>query len=225
MNFNMTRPIPTRLFHMTAIDNLESILNQKALICKNQCRENGISYGNIAHASIQDRRCQKTVPLPPHGTLHDYVPFYFAPRSPMLYAINQGNVEGCEYRQENIIYLQTTVERMVQLEKVYLFTDRNASLDFALFEKDYEKLNETIHWDYFTSSPQLDGYCKYFMTNSEYPDRGEIRQAEFLIHTSLPLEHIELIGVYDEASLKIVKTLLKAYDLDIPVSIKSSWYF
>ncbi|WP_353620333.1 DarT ssDNA thymidine ADP-ribosyltransferase family protein [Geobacillus sp. AYS3] len=33
-----------------------------------------------AHTRIQDRRLTTLVPLPPYGTLHDYVPFYFAPR-------------------------------------------------------------------------------------------------------------------------------------------------
>ncbi|MGZ7882420.1 type II toxin-antitoxin system toxin DNA ADP-ribosyl transferase DarT [Acinetobacter soli] len=210
---------------MTAIDNLSSIFDQKALICKNQLQGKNIRYGNIAHSSIQDRRSQKTVPLPPHGTLHDYVPFYFAPRSPMLYTINQGNVDECSYRQKDVIYLQTTVEKMVESEKVYLFTDRNASLEYALFERNYNELNSKLNWDYFTAAPTLDGYCKYFMTNSAYPERGEIRQAEFLIHESLTIEHIELIGVYDDDALKAVKTLLTAYNLCIPVSIKSDWYF
>lgn len=221
----MSMPIPTRIFHMTALENLQSILSSKSLICKNLCESRGISYENIAHTSIQDIRCQKEVNLSPYGTLHDYVPFYFAPRSPMLFAIHQGNVQNCSYRQADIIYLQTTVENIVESANVYLFTDRNASLDYSLFENDHKKLEETIKWTYLTEMPTLDGYCKFFMTNEAYPQRGEIRQAEFLIHQSLSIEQIELIGVYDEKTLEIVKSLLEEYHLGIPVSIKPNWYF
>lgn len=220
----MVMPIPTRLFHMTALDNIESIFQNNMLMSKNSCSTENISYGNIAHSSIQNRRSIKEVPMPPHGTLHDYVPFYFAPRSPMLYAINQGNVDNCDYRQKDIIYFQTTIETVKIFEKLYVFTDRNASLEYAMFETDYNKLN-IVNWNYLTDSPTLDGYCKYFQDNQNYPDRREIRQAEFLVYECLALNMIENIGVYDDHTLQIVKELLTKYNLEIPVSIKSDWYF
>lgn len=43
----------------------------------------------IAHNTIQDRRAQTYVPCLPGGNPHDYVPFYFAPCSPMLYAAHK----------------------------------------------------------------------------------------------------------------------------------------
>lgn len=81
------------LFHITDYENLESILNHGGLVANSIVKEKGVSYKNIAHASIQDRRLTTSVPLPPKGNLHDYVPFYFAPKSPMLYAIYKGRVE------------------------------------------------------------------------------------------------------------------------------------
>ena len=42
--------------------------------------------------------------------LADYVPFYFAPRSPMLYAIYKCNVQDYTGSQEEIVYLVSTVE-------------------------------------------------------------------------------------------------------------------
>lgn len=218
-------PKPTRLFHMTAYDNLESILRSGSLLCKNDCSSNEINYANIAHTTIQSRRSEKEIPIPPHGVLHDYVPFYFAPRSPMLYAIINGNVEGCNYQQNEIIYFQTTVEKLNENESLYIFSDRNASLEYALFESDYNQLSKTINWNYLTSSPQLDGYCKFFLTNSQYPERGEIRQAELLIHRELKLNQIQSIGVYNQYTLEIVNELLTRYDFNIPVSIQSAWYF
>lgn len=78
------------LYHITDFNNLESILQQDGLLANNLVREKAVEYENIAHTNIQGRRVNKTVPLPPYGNLHDYVPFYFAPRSPMLYAILKG---------------------------------------------------------------------------------------------------------------------------------------
>ena len=68
------------LYHITDIRNLESILQQGGLLANNLGKEKGIEYQIIAHSNIQDRRLGKTVPLKPNGNLHDYVPFYFAPR-------------------------------------------------------------------------------------------------------------------------------------------------
>lgn len=221
----MPIPIPTRLFHMTAIDNLDSILSKGALICKNSCSEDQIHYVNIAHSSVQNKRNTKNVPVPPHGYLHDYVPFYFAPRSPMLYVINQGNVEGCHYRQDSIIYLQTTVERILGTSHLFVFTDRNASLDYAIFESDYTNLSKTVNWTYLTSPPALDSYCKFFHDTVDYPQRREMRQAEFLVYNTFPIHLISEIGVHNNNVLMFVKRSLSKYHLNIPVSVKPDWYF
>ncbi|MBD3884903.1 DUF4433 domain-containing protein [Phormidium tenue FACHB-886] len=57
------------------------------------------------------------------GTLTDYVPFYFAPCSPMLYAIHQGNVPTHSDGQEGVIYLGSTVETVQQANLSFVFTD------------------------------------------------------------------------------------------------------
>ena len=91
----MPAPRPTRLFHITAIANLPAILARGALLSKNGGAATGINYQNIAHAGAQGARAARSVPNPPGGLVHDFVPFYFAPRSPMLFAINGGRVAGC----------------------------------------------------------------------------------------------------------------------------------
>ena len=86
--------MPTRVFHITAIENLPLILAHGGLRCVSDLRRDGTAYANIAHSHLQDRRATTPVRCGPDGCLHDYVPFYFAPRSPMLYAIYKGNVAG-----------------------------------------------------------------------------------------------------------------------------------
>lgn len=117
----MTMPKPVRLFHITAIDNLTAIFQQGALLCKQQTQAEGINYQNIAHAGAQGVRASKAVIDPPGGYIHDYVPFYFAPRSPMLMAIHGGQVKGCHYQQEDI----------VQHTQEFVFYDRNATKSYS----------------------------------------------------------------------------------------------
>ena len=82
----MPAPQPTRLFHITAMANLPAIFAAGALLSKSGGAAAGINYQNIAHAGAQGARAMRTVPNPPGRLVHDFVPFYFAPRSPMLYA-------------------------------------------------------------------------------------------------------------------------------------------
>ena len=98
--------VPTPIFHITAIVNLASIASVGALLSKRLVADRGLTAVDIAYGQIQDRRAVRQIPIPPGGTLHDYVPFYFAPRSPMLMTINSGNVPGCDYRQDDIVHCQ-----------------------------------------------------------------------------------------------------------------------
>ena len=84
-------PVPSSvwLYHITHIDNLTAIVREGGLLAHNGVDD---AYTDIAHQTIQIRRNNTPVPCMPGGQLHDYVPFYFCRRSPMLYAIHKGNI-------------------------------------------------------------------------------------------------------------------------------------
>jgi len=48
------------------------------------------NYRNIGNPDLIDKRSRRVVPIPPGGTLSDYVPFYFTPFSMMMYNIKTG---------------------------------------------------------------------------------------------------------------------------------------
>lgn len=224
----MTMPQPTRLFHITAIDNLASMLAAGHLNCKNNCQQHQIGYSNIAHQSIQDRRATRPVPTPPNGVIHDYVPFYFAPRSPMLYTINAGNVVDCSYTQADILHFETTVNDVLALNHPIVFTDRNATMGYATFDNNPANLAQIVPWHIITATPQLDGFCQYWNNVADHPhwsERMEQRMAEFLVHQSVPLTVFNRIGVYNQAALNRVQTILQRAGSAIPVHIMLSWYF
>lgn len=224
----MPAPNPIRLFHITAIANLPAICASGALLCKNAGASEGINYQNIAHQGAQGARAQRSVPNPPGGLVHDFVPFYFAPRSPMLYAINGGRVAGCDLRQADIVHLETTVARALAGGSPLVFYDRNATLAFSKAYTDLGQLDEAIAWELLTEPPTLDGFCKYWQSRPDslhYTDRMERRQAELLVKDRVPLSAFTRIGVVDTEKAGEVRAILEAAGVTLPVEVKRDWYF
>lgn len=223
----MTVPSPVRLFHITAIANLAGICSAGHLCSKNVGQLVGINYQNIAHQGAQGARAAKAVPNPPGGVVHDYVPFYFAPRSPMLRAIEGGKVTGCQWRQADILHFETTVERVTADNRPFVFFDRNATLVFSVPYTDLAHLN-AVAWDLLTEPPQLDGFCKYWQNKMDIPryaDRMERRQAEFLVKDVVSLGVFTKIGVINEEKAVEVRRILNQAGVDLPVEVKNDWYF
>jgi hypothetical protein len=224
----MPAPQPTRLFHITAIANLPAIIAAGALVSKNGGAAAGINYQNIAHAGAQGARAVRGVPNPPGGLVHDFVPFYFAPRSPMLYAINGGRVAGCPWRQSDIVHFETTVQNVTGTGQAYVFYDRNATLAFSTPYTDLAHLDSAVAWDLLTEAPQLDGFCAYWQNRAavdRYADRMERRQAEFLVKDCAPLHCMTRLGVIDAARQAQVQALLVQAGVGLAVDIMPSWYF
>lgn len=223
----MPVPKPTPLFHITAIDNLAGLAASGSMLAKNQLVARGIVTANIAYASVQGHRAIKIVPIPPGGSLHDYVPFHFAPRSPMLSTINQGNVEGCDYRQDDIVHLVTSAEEVVAAGAQFVFTNYHAVKAFAEFFDDLDDL-DNIDWELFFEAPRLEGYCQYWhspYTKPRYAQRMETRQAEFLVRDALPLAAITQIGVRNENMEVRVRAALAGAGWQPHIVRHPGWYY
>lgn len=212
---------------MTAIPNLARIAKSKILHANAVLKKKKIEHANIAYQGAQGKRATKLVARPPGGVLHDYVPFYFAPRSPMLMAINGGRVEGCAYRQQHIVHFETTVEAVVEKDLAFVFYDQNATLDFANCYSNLKDLAK-IDWDLFYEAPRLDGYCAYWFStvnNPRYIRRMETRQAEFLVHKGIPLSLMNCVGVYSPEQATEVQEIFDDAGIDMPVEVKTAWYY
>jgi hypothetical protein len=86
------------------------------------------------------------VPVAAGGSLNDYVPFCFAPRSPMLYAIYKGNVEGYKDGQNPILHLTSSVEAVEQAGLPFAFTDGHSEMAISDFFADTDRLDK-VDWD------------------------------------------------------------------------------
>ena len=137
-------PIPTKIFHITDIDNLRNILLSNELKAKNILDRSSVKYRNIAYINVQGNRKNTMVPISKGGNLHDYVPFYFAPRSPMLDAIHHGKVKEYIGGQEDICHIVTNVQKIDNANLNYVFTNYHAitqPIDFFSSIKDINQVD------------------------------------------------------------------------------------
>lgn len=79
----MSVPDPVRLYRLTHIDNLKTLLKRGILHAPNAAPSDGVQYRTIHDASIQARRHERLISSGPGGVIHDYLPFYLGPLSPM----------------------------------------------------------------------------------------------------------------------------------------------
>ncbi|MUG92048.1 DUF4433 domain-containing protein [Scytonema sp. UIC 10036] len=192
--------MPTHIYHITHVDNLPSIIKSDGLIANSRLRQQQTKYLDIAHGNIQDRRARKRVPCGVGGYLHDYVPFYFAPRSPMLYAIHKNNVDIYKGGQQPILHLVSNVETVDAAGLSFVGTDGHAVMEYTDF---FDKLEElrVVDWEIMKAT--------YWHDTPEDGDRKRRRQAEFLIHQFFPWTLIQTIGVINNKIETQVREILQ----------------
>lgn len=224
----MPRPNPTRIFHITPIANLARICATGKISSKNALLASGKSHESIAFENIQARRAAKVVTCAPHGVLHDYVPFYFAPRSPMLDTLRRGNIPSCQWKQEDIVHVESTVESMVAAGQKFVIYPLNAALDYSTECHNNIAGLEHIDWPLLFESPLLDGFAKFYFSRPDPPKhamRMEKRQAEFLVHSSFTLSTATRIGVISSAKQAEVASILAQHGVKLSVEVQPNWYF
>jgi hypothetical protein len=208
--------MPTSVYHITHIRNLPSILEAGGLMATNSLRRQRINYVDIAYPGIQDRRAITRVPCGAGGVLHDYVPFYFAPRSPMLYTIHKGNVESYREGQAPVIHLVCAAEAIEAAKICFVFTDGHAVMGYTDYFDELQDL-AAIDWEIMEA--------KYWADTDEDGDRKRRRQAEFLIHQFCPCTLIEEIGVISHDIKGKVEEMLGNERHCPPVKVCSDWYY
>ena len=90
----MPMPRPTPIYRLTHRDNLSVCLERGGMHAPNYTPDDGRVYRTIHDIEIQQVRRVRPIRCGPGGTVHDYVAFYFGPRSPMLLKLKTGQVEG-----------------------------------------------------------------------------------------------------------------------------------
>jgi hypothetical protein len=210
------RPVPTPLYHFTAIDHLPSIID-RGLLCDDRAAAEHLLTVEVGNSGIKDIRRRRRVPVPPGGMIAGYVPFYFAPRSPMLFAITHGKVPGYTGGTDQLVYLVTSVERLVELGLPVLFTDRNAVLATASFGAGVDELDALVDWPLMLA--------RMWANTDNEPDRRERRMAECLVHGHVPWPAIQHVATRTSQRNAEVRETLGRFRQGVPVGTKPSWYF
>ena len=147
----------------------------------------------------------------------DYVPFYFAPRSPMLYVINKGGVPGYAGGQPEVVHLVSGAEQVDAAGCDWVFTDGHADMPpLTSFYDDFANLAK-IDWGVMKS--------RYWHDTNDYPDRERRRQAEFLVHESCPWELISKIGVHNRQTAEAVRKILADVIHKPDIEVETNWYY
>jgi len=210
--------MPRLLFHITHLNNLKGIIESKGLFSDSRVDASGLAINGIAHNHIKERRLKTPVHIAPGGVVADYVPFYFAPRSPMLYAIHRGNVEHFSEGQEKIVYLVSNATDVAS-KCNFCFTDGHATMVFTKFFHDINQLENVVDWEIMKE--------KFWNDTDEDSDRKRRRQAEFLVKDFFPLELIQYVGVFNNKYLSEVKSIFEQFEgCHHPnFLVKRNWYY
>ncbi len=179
--------------------------------CRNLASAEG--YIPIGNPDLIERRVGREVPIPPYGTLSDYVPFYFTPFSPMLYNIKTGY--GVERkRNKDIVIFVSSLHKLIDGNIKFVFTDRHAYIAYAEFSSDISKL-DSIDW----TALQNRNFRK------SDPVRFERYQAEALVYKEMPIKALLGVATFDEEGKSIVKNHTLQYDVELRVVPTPQWYF
>ena len=212
----MTTPYAGCLFHITHIDNLAGIAGA-GLWSDNAVVSSNTPIVEIGERDIKQRRRDRPVPVPPGGCVADYVPFYFAARSPMLFSIHKGNVPTYQGGQDEVVHLVTDTAAILGHGLEFAFTDRNAATEFAEFGNDLDDIDDYVNWTLMKQ--------KMWNNISSERDRRERRMAEMLVRTHVPWSaFVEVATRTDDASRASARALATVGATTM-VRVRPDWYF
>ena len=202
------------IFRITHIENVSWIL-QHGLHCRN-AELSDPNYRDIGNPDLIARRALREVPIPPGGTLSDYIPFYFTPYSPMLLNIKTGYGGMRQTPMPDIVILVSSLRTVAAQGGAFVFTDRHAYLRTAGFYNQLSEL-ERIDWQLLRQ--------RDFKRDPNDPGKMERYQAEALVHRHLPVK--ALAGLACDGKLqeeRLIAELEKAGQ-SLKVVVKPEWYF
>ena len=212
-------PAGQKIWHITHHKNLGGILESGVLWSDAKRLELGLDCEVVGMSKIKERRLTEIEVDCHAGTkVGDYVPFYFCPRSVMLYILYMGNNPDLHYRggQGPIVHLQSDLGDVIDWADEqgvrWAFSDRNAGAYTASF---YSRKSAFANLDWQA------------IENRDFRDFQvkEGKQAEFLVFESFPWKLVEHIGVHSEEIARTVTNTIAANRHGPPVTVRRDWYY
>lgn len=210
------------IYHIVHLDKLPSIIADGFLWSDAETRKRMTPGTVVGMQNIKDRRL--TTPLTSYPDLHvgSCVPFYFCPRSVMLYLLHKGNMEGVTYRggQQPIVHLAIGLNDVIDWANAndlrWAFTLSNAASGYFEDRSDLASLGE-INWSAVEALK--------WSGNGVSREIKEAKQSEFLIERCLPWQIVKGIGVFSQAQGEEVTRILAGQPQKPAIGIRRNWYY
>lgn len=214
----MPAPAQPKIYHIVHVDKLASIAADGCLYSDAVMAQRPANGTVIGMNNIKTRRMTELT-LTSHPGLYvgACVPFYFCPRSVMLYLIYRRNAElAYQGGQTPIVHLVADLNAVVAWAQAngqrWAFTLSNAGSYYFEDRSDLAHLHE-INWAAVQTGQWSGSPTK------------EQKQAEFLIEQQFPWHLIEEIAVYNQAAGQQAVQGIAGAAHRPGVQIRPSWYY
>jgi hypothetical protein len=204
------RPEKTAIYHITDVENLASILAAGGLWSDVRLAQQQAGTV-IGYTHIKERRMKEIrVPCCQDRFVGEFVPFYFCPRSPMLYTLNLGKTgrpAGC---QRTVVHLVSNVAAGIRQGRSWAVSDGNAGAFHTSFHASMDAV-AALDWSAIGAN--------------DWQGRTHQKMAEFLLADAFPWTAIEAIGCHNAAVAGQVRDLLHNQAHKPLVSVQPGWYY
>ena len=213
----MRVPANPKIYHIIHVDRLRSVVKARGLVSDARIAGGKPAGSTIGMEDIKRRRLTE-LRLNSHPDLFvgDCVPFYFCPRSIMLYVINRANHPQLSYRggQGPIVHLQADLRSTVAWASKkglrWAFTLSNAG---ARYFEDLSDLGQLDKIDWGAVRARDWKACK------------EGKQAEFLLERRFPWKLVSRIGVSSPAMYYRTERALRKAAHRPAIEVRREWYY
>lgn len=209
-------PEKPKIYHVVHVDRLPSIIADGWLWCEAEVSRRSLPGTNIGMNRIKQRRLETALRSHPALRVGDCVPFYFCPRSVMLYLLYKGNHPDLTYRggQGPIVHLEADLHATVDWAdsngRRWAYSLSNAGSFFFEDRADLARLYE-LDWNAIGAT--------------DWRACQEGKQAEWLMEHSFPWSLVERVGVCSRAVYGQVLGAREAADHKPVVEVIPDWYY
>lgn len=215
----MQQPTNPKIYHTLHHDRLPSVIRDGFLFSDAIMNRRSASGTTIGMSAIKQRRLTElSLTSHPGLLVGECVPFYYCPRTVILYLIHKGNDPALAYRngQEPIVHLELDLPAAIEWadtsSKRWAITNGNAGSRYFDDFSTFSKLGE-LNWTAIQARQWSQASVK------------EAKQSEFLVEDQVPWLLVTRIGVQNAQVQAQVQQYLTTTGHHPPVEIKIDWYY
>ncbi|GLQ78507.1 hypothetical protein GCM10007881_20230 [Mesorhizobium huakuii] len=215
-------PLPAadqKIYHIVNVDKLPSIITEGRIYCDAEmAKKSALGGTTIGMNAIKNRRFSLPVSCYSDARVSDFTPFYYCPRSVMLYVIHCANNPELTYRggQDPIVHLEADLGKVIDWadERGHSWTiaGSNAGAAYTKFWRSKADLGN-LNWAHIAARQWAASEIK------------EAKQAEFLFYHHFPWHLVERIGVNTLATFHAATAAVKNATHKPAVQQMPAWYY